>query len=441
MYQATLDTLHRLDELLISDSTLADVFDTHVSGNTDWQAQPKHRTFLYFIFNLIDSLYNRFRAGIVDYETWLPWRGWVIQLVKNPYVTQFWNSVRQKHVYSRPFARFMDAYCHSDPGCDVGIVIPFRGSTSDLTSCLEALGKCSIPNSRILVVCDGYQRETVESIATRFSGSVSLAFIPASGPAAARNRGLYAIACSYVFFIDSDVLVPACALALMYEAIKSDDRIGGVQALPVARDPNNAVSRYEEYEYWLNYVHATEQCIDVGQLHSHCVVYRRDILLDIGGFDERFRCPGGEDTDVSFAVSNCGYRLCILSEARVCHRNAGTVREYVRRRLSRVRARARLYKKHPSRVLLDKAIGDSLASFVALTLSIAFLTPLPLGAWFLYKVIHHAYMLRKRNSGRSGIQVIVVAALMSFMRDGLYWAFPYCYLREVMRGGEGHADA
>ncbi|MCD6326879.1 glycosyltransferase, partial [bacterium] len=55
-----------------------------------------------------------------------------------------------------------------------------------------------------------------------------------------------------------------------------------------------------------------------------CSSYRREALLDAGGFDERFR-TNGEDMDMGLRLNSMGRRLCYTPDAIVHHQRTDTV--------------------------------------------------------------------------------------------------------------------
>jgi len=435
MHQATLDNLHRLDELLITDDELAEVFEdrSEVAGASDsssvWKPKPKHRTFLYFVFNLIDSLYNRFRLGIVDYHTWLPWKSWLTSILRKRHVSEFWKSVHDKRVFSQRFSDYVDHLLTSLQEQDeCAIVIPFRDSEQQLRQCLDALHSHVPSEWKVCVVCDGIPRSEIQGLLSDYEWA-TFDFIPASGPAVARNRGLYSLRAEFIFFVDSDVTVEANSLQLMRDVLRERPALGGVQAVPIAREPSNSISRYEEAEYWLSYVQATDPILMTDQLHTHCVAYRRDVLIDIGGFDERFISPGGEDTDLSFTVEESGFQLAVATQAHVQHANPETLRGYMVKRINRIAARSRLYRKHPTKMLTDRCILSSGLTTTVLVLSVYYLSPVPILTLLLFKLLRFMYVFRRLDYSRSSS---VICLGLSTIRDLLYSAFPLVYLKQLV---------
>lgn len=77
------------------------------------------------------------------------------------------------------------------------------------------------------------------------------------------------------------------------------------------------------------------------------VAFRRKAFDAVGGFDERFAY--GSDVDFSWRLNDAGYRIRFVPDAVVQH-DYGTWRRQLRRSYAYGQARARLYRKHRSRL-------------------------------------------------------------------------------------------
>lgn len=121
------------------------------------------------------------------------------------------------------------------------------------------------------------------------------------GPAAARNAGWRSTTAPWVVFLDDDVLLPegwATDLATDLAAAASD--VAGVQSrlrvpLPQDRRPND----------WERSTASLERSAWI----TADMAYRRDALIEVDGFDERFPRAYREDADLAFRVRRAGWRL------------------------------------------------------------------------------------------------------------------------------------
>ncbi|MFN8024881.1 MAG: glycosyltransferase [Acidimicrobiia bacterium] len=114
------------------------------------------------------------------------------------------------------------------------------------------------------------------------------------GVSAARNLGIREARAPVVAFTDDDTVAPPGWLAAAHRGLAADPDAIGVEG-PV---------EYGRSVDWLH-EHVPEPEIP-GGFCSCNVAYRRKPLLAVGGFDERFPRPGGEDVDLGLRISELG---------------------------------------------------------------------------------------------------------------------------------------
>ncbi len=174
------------------------------------------------------------------------------------------------------------------------VVIPTVGRPS-LARLLETLA-ADPPPGRVLVVRDGGPPPpAVDGLAYEVVDG------PGRGPAAARNAGWRASGSEWVAFLDDDVVPEpgwAPALADDLRALPAD--VGGSQGrirvpLPADRAPTD----------WERNVAGLE----TARWATADMAYRRTVLEELGGFDERFPRAYREDADLALRAERAGYRL------------------------------------------------------------------------------------------------------------------------------------
>jgi HAD superfamily hydrolase (TIGR01662 family) len=180
------------------------------------------------------------------------------------------------------------------------VVIPTVGRSSlrDTLSPLAAPWGLSQGQSpgRVLLVHDGGELPELPAV-----DGLEILRGPARGPAAARNVGWRASSAEWVAFLDDDVVPPpewTTRLAedlygLAPDVAGSQGRI--VVPLPRDRRPTD----------WERNVAALE----TARWATADMAYRRSVLAQVGGFDERFRRAYREDAELALRVQRAGYRL------------------------------------------------------------------------------------------------------------------------------------
>lgn len=137
------------------------------------------------------------------------------------------------------------------------------------------------------------------------------------GPAAARNTGVSAARHEVILFTDDDVVVDVAWIERLSRYLSDAPRhIGGVGGRVRALG-TDVFSRYFEYHHILDPFRMDDG--RVLYLVTACCAYRRSVLLQVGGFDEDVKAPGGEDPGLAFKVAAAGYELHVVDDAVIQH--------------------------------------------------------------------------------------------------------------------------
>jgi len=195
------------------------------------------------------------------------------------------------------------------------IVIPARDAASFLRRTLPALAPLAATHE-VLVVDDGSQDDTVEVAASL--GARVLRLPSPGGPAAARNAGSRAASGSpeILVFLDADVLPRADTLPRLLAAF-SDPGVAATFGSYDDSPPERAwISRYKNLAH--HFVHQRSGP-EASTFWAGCGAIRRDVLLSVGGFDERYRHPSIEDVELGYRLRGAGHRIRLVPDAQVAH--------------------------------------------------------------------------------------------------------------------------
>ena len=127
------------------------------------------------------------------------------------------------------------------------------------------------------------------------------------GPAAARNDGARVAGAPVVAFVDDDCVPDPGWAAAWIEAFAANPALGVVQGL--TERPAGALGRWTLYR---------EITWETPWFEGCNIAYRRDALLEAGGFDEAVRWYG-EDTSAGWKVVERGAERDFAPQARVVH--------------------------------------------------------------------------------------------------------------------------
>lgn len=224
---------------------------------------------------------------------------------------------------------------------EVSVVVCTYNGAATLAECLEGLQRLDYPSYEVLVVDDGSTDES-HDIAARFG--VKTIKTENRGLSHARNIGLQAARGELVAYIDDDAHPAADWLLRVAKVFIRTPHagVGGPNIPPrnermVARciaaapgGPTHVLLSDEEAEH----------------IPGCNMSFRREALLAVGGFDERFRIAG-DDVDICWRLQASGLTLGFTPGAVVWHRRRSSIRGYVRQQYEYGKAEAQLERKWP----------------------------------------------------------------------------------------------
>ena len=197
----------------------------------------------------------------------------------------------------------------------VSVIIPVHNGGKGFRDCLHALGLAQPPPAEIIVVDDG-STDASDHVARRFGAQVVK--VPTSqGPARARNLGARLAQSEILFFVDADVVVPAEAVGRIVTAFAHEP---GLAALFGSYDDEPAAGDFlSQYKNLLHhYVHQTGRQ-EASTFWAACGAIRRQVFLDLGGFDERYHQPSIEDIELGYRLKRLGHRIQLCQSLQVKH--------------------------------------------------------------------------------------------------------------------------
>ncbi|MEZ4991703.1 MAG: glycosyltransferase [Saprospiraceae bacterium] len=145
-----------------------------------------------------------------------------------------------------------------------------------------------------------------------------LATYKRSGPAIARNLGAKHAGGSILLFIDSDIVVPEDLAARVTEKFQQKQ---GITALFGSYDTEpympNFLSQYRNLLHHFVHQKGKEEAFT---FWSGCGAIRKDIFLELGGFDGRqFPNPSIEDIELGYRLKKAGHSIALCKDLQVKH--------------------------------------------------------------------------------------------------------------------------
>ncbi len=253
---------------------------------------------------------------------------------------------------------------------EVTCVIPVRDDPEGLTRLLRSLEANQPAPADVVIAEDGSRDPQAFAELARAHNAGIIQHVAARGPAAARNEGWRTAATGVVVFLDSDVVVGPDWLSPLL-AHFSDPTVAAVA--PRVRAPDAESSTLHRFERHSSPLDMGPQPSIVASrrrvryVPSAALLFRRDVLDELNGFDEDLRV--GEDVDLVWRAAAAGWTVRYEPSVVVHHRNRPTWVELARQRYGYGTSAAPLAARHPSDAIPLEIAPWSLAAWLALVLA------------------------------------------------------------------------
>jgi GT2 family glycosyltransferase len=240
----------------------------------------------------------------------------------------------------------------------IGVVIVSFNTRDILRRCLQALAVSHGVALRVVVVDNGSSDGSVAMVANEFPDVQLLCNTLNTGFGAATNQGIQLflkplndpckkdgtieaiqpemLRPDYIVLLNSDAFVEPDTLACMLAYAQADATAGAIapqlrnadgSLQPTGRPFPSLRTKLADLTGWSrrggrnNYLIAGrdyDTIADVDEVPAACVLARRAVFEQVGGFDEGFRF-NYEDVDWCRRVATAGWRVVYLPSARVMH--------------------------------------------------------------------------------------------------------------------------
>lgn len=269
----------------------------------------------------------------------------------------------------------------------VSIIILNWNGWKDTIECLESLYRITYPNYDIIVVDNGSEDGSIEKIKKYAEGKIEVnskffEYNPINKPikvfeiredyaregkfnkilykkfdpnrrmillknkknygfAGGNNVGIkFALSVlnpDYVLLLNNDTVVDPNFLAELVKVVESNEKIGIVGPKIYYYDYNGRSDvinftgadlilwRGTEKRYGFNEVDRGQwdKLMSIGKIEGSCMLIRKEVLEQIGLFDEKFFCYW-EETDLCFRAEKKGYELTYVPTAKIWHKVASS---------------------------------------------------------------------------------------------------------------------
>jgi len=184
----------------------------------------------------------------------------------------------------------------------VSVVIPTYNSEKTLPLCLESIRRQTYRSIEIIIV-DRYSRDKTVEIAEKYGAKI---FQLDAERAKAKNFGLEKARGKYVLFVDSDMELSKDVVKKCVELAESDEKVGGIVI------PERSVGD----GFWVK-IRDFERSFYAGTEVESARFFRRDLALQVGGFDEDV--VFFEESTLPQKIEKLGYNVKARVSAYILH--------------------------------------------------------------------------------------------------------------------------
>lgn len=226
---------------------------------------------------------------------------------------------------------------------NVSVIIPAYNASATIGNLLRALA-CQDYNHpfEVIVVDDGSTDDTPRIVAEY--ANVRYVRQDNAGPAAARNRGAELAQGQYLCFTDSDCVPQSDWISKLLNGFSASD-IGVVMGGYGIANPESLLARGIHGEIIFRHVHLLSDYPKVFGSYNFCA--KKEVFSKVGGFHGGYRQASGEDNDLSYRISQAGYRIYFERKALVNHHHTTLLGKYLKEQFRHGFWRAKMYADHP----------------------------------------------------------------------------------------------
>lgn len=225
----------------------------------------------------------------------------------------------------------------------IAITVGVYNEEKHIADLLDALLRQTQLPDEIIIVDDGSKDKTAEIIKeySRHNAILKYIYQENAGPAAARNKAWKNSVSDICIFTDGDCVPEKNWVEELIKPFE-DERVGATAGTYKTLNNESLLARFIGYEIDWRYSKVKNEI----QAHgTYNLAVRKYVLEEIGGLDESYPFPSGEDWDLTYKISK-KYKLIFVREAIVGHYHPEKLWWYLKNQTQRASDRIKVYKDH-----------------------------------------------------------------------------------------------
>ena len=209
----------------------------------------------------------------------------------------------------------------------VTVVIPNWNGMAYLGDCLASLRRQTMKNFRVIMIDNGSEDGSVDYVRENFPEVHVRAFHRNTGFCKAVNEGIGLAKTPYVILLNNDTVCDERFVEKLYEAVDGREDVFSAASRMMQMDDPALIDDAGDYYCALGWAFAdgrglpAEKRMKKRKVFAACAgaaIYRKDLLISLGGFDEN-HFAYLEDIDIGWRAMRSGYVNIYEPDAVVCH--------------------------------------------------------------------------------------------------------------------------
>lgn len=219
-------------------------------------------------------------------------------------------------------------------GIDVSVIVLNYNGRRWLEGCLSATFEQMDGRQELILVDNASTDDSVEFVRVRFPAARLLALDENNGFARGNNMGARIARGRHLAFLNNDTIPQPGWLSALRAPFDRDERTAVTTSRIVYLDDPSVIDSagdgYLRAGGAFKRLHGAASALgnQSGEVFGACgaaCMFRKDVFVDLGGFDEDFFMVY-EDVDISYRARLRGYRCTYAANAIVHHAGSGTLR-------------------------------------------------------------------------------------------------------------------
>ena len=216
---------------------------------------------------------------------------------------------------------------------EFSVIVPAYNAETNLPILLDSLLNQTHNDFEIIIIDDGSEDKTHQIVRSYHCNLIQL--LENHGPAYCRNLGAQNARGDILAFIDSDCRADHMWLENIAKHFSQNDEeaiMGKLTLLPSSFLGNSisALGFPAGGDIGFDRIWKVDQEGYTDSLSSCNCAIKKNVFWDVGGFDETFPYPGGEDSLLAYNLRESQHRIKYCPDVLVCHQARDSLDDFFR---------------------------------------------------------------------------------------------------------------